>query len=81
MKKHIALLLGTACILLTGAVALGQVTIDYWHFYGGDFGVAHEAAIAEFNATHPDIEVTSQYIGSAWTGRDKLLTAIADGVD
>ncbi len=79
MKKHIALLLGIACILLTGVVALGQVAIDYWHFYGGDFGVAHEQAIAEFNASHPDIQVTAQYIGSAWTGRDKLLTAIAAG--
>ena len=79
MKKHGVLLLSAACILLAGTAVLGQVEIDYWHFYGGDFGVVHEQAIAEFNATHPGIQVTSQYIGSAWTGRDKLLTAIAAG--
>lgn len=78
-KKHVGLLLVGACVLMLSVAVLGQVTIDYWHFYGGDFGVIHEAAIAEFNATHPDIQVTSQYIGSAWTGRDKLLTAIAAG--
>jgi len=79
-KRHVAILMGVVCGLLVGVVALGAVTtIDYWHFYGGSFGKLHEAAIAEFNATHPDIQVTSQYIGSAWTGRDKLLTAIAAG--
>ena len=78
-KKHVALLMGFICVLLAGVAVMGQVSIDYWHFYGGDFGRVHEEAIAEFNATHPDIQVTSQYIGSAWTGRDKLLTAIAAG--
>ncbi len=78
-KKHVALLMGVICVLLAGVAVMGQVSIDYWHFYGGDFGKVHEEAIAEFNATHPDIQVTSQYIGSAWTGRDKLLTAIAAG--
>lgn len=78
-KKHVALLMGVICVLLAGVVVMGQVSIDYWHFYGGDFGKVHEEAIAEFNTTHPDIQVTSQYIGSAWTGRDKLLTAIAAG--
>jgi len=79
-KRHVAILMGVICGLSVGVLALGAATtIDYWHFYGGDFGKLHETAIAEFNATHPDIQVTSQYIGSAWTGRDKLLTAIAAG--
>jgi len=79
MKKHVALLLGAACILLASAATLGQVEIDYWHFYGGAIGTIHDETIAEFNAAHPDIQVTSQYIGNAWTGRDKLLTAVAAG--
>ena len=66
--------------LVMGVLAVGQtVNIDYWHFYGGEFGRLHDELVAEFNATHPDIQVQSQYIGSPWTGRDKLLTAIAAG--
>ena len=79
MKKRITLLLGVACILLASVATLAQVEIDYWHFYGGAIGTNHEQAIAQFNATHPDIHVTSQYIGNPWTGRDKLLTAVAAG--
>jgi ABC-type glycerol-3-phosphate transport system substrate-binding protein len=80
MKKlYRSVLLGVILVGLVGAVATSQVTINYWHFYGGNFGKLHEQAIAKFNATHPDIHVNSQYIGSSWTGRDKLLTAIAAG--
>ena len=70
----------TSLTLVMGVLAVGQtVTVDYWHFYGGEFGRLHEALITKFNETHPDIQVKSQYIGSPWTGRDKLLTAIAAG--
>ena len=77
-KRLFALGLATLAVALVGALALADVVkIDYWHFYGGDIGKFHQEAVDAFNATHSDILVTAQYIGSAWTGRDKLLTAIA----
>ena len=78
MKKRTGIIL--TVLVLMGLAQVPMVsaeTITYWHFYGSNFGRIHEAAIAEFNDTHPDIQVKSQYIGSAWTGRDKLFTAVA----
>lgn len=71
----------TVCALAAVCVSAWAdvVTIDYWHFYGGEIGKVHQQAIDKFNAEHPDIQIKAQYIGSAWTGRDKLLTAIAGG--
>ncbi len=66
-------------LVLTCVPAVSKDTITYWHFYGSEFGRIHEEAIDHFNSAHPQIRVKSQYIGSPWTGRDKLLTAVAAG--
>ena len=53
------------------------VTLTLWHAYGGSFGEQFEALVTEFNETHPYITIEPTYVGSLWTMRDKLLTAIA----
>ena len=48
--------------LLAGGFTLAQVQIDYWHGFTGPDLPVMEALVAEFNETHPDIEVTAQAI-------------------
>ena len=54
-------LVALACLALGGA-ALSQVQIDYWHGFTGPDLPVMEALVAEFNASHPEIEVTAQAI-------------------
>ncbi|HEX7004627.1 MAG TPA: ABC transporter substrate-binding protein [Trueperaceae bacterium] len=48
--------------LVCGTVAFSQVQIDYWHGFTGPDLPVMEGLVAEFNETHPDIEVTPQAI-------------------
>lgn len=75
MALVLAMMLSVTC-----AGAPPKVKLQYWHFLGGDIGKQHQALIDEFNKSNPDMEVSAIYSGTAWTMRDKLLTAVAGGV-
>lgn len=79
-KRVIILCLAAAAMLalsLSPVTGAAKVKLSYWHFLGSDIGKRHEALVAEFNKTHPDIEVEPLYSGNAWTMRDKLLASVA----
>ncbi len=90
MKKHLravgALGLTVASIAaLTGCGATpsasGQskvVHITYWEFFSSRYK-ALKSIVAEFNKTHPNIQVTVYHEPSNYTMFAKLLTALADG--
>jgi multiple sugar transport system substrate-binding protein len=59
--------------------APGATKLTLWHPYSGATGKEFETYVAEFNASHPTINVVPSYGGSLFTMRDKLLTAIAGG--
>ncbi len=71
--------LALALALATGSVALAaeKVTITFWHAMGGPLGDSLNDLVAAFNATHPDIEVKSQYQGNYGALNQKILAAVA----
>jgi ABC-type glycerol-3-phosphate transport system substrate-binding protein len=81
LTRRVVILCLTAAALLMLATSpmagAAKVKLSYWHFIGSDMGKRHEALVAEFNKTHPDIEVEPLYSGNAWTMRDKLLASVA----
>ncbi len=79
-RRVVILCLAVAAMLalsLSPTTGAAKVKLTYWHFLGSTVGKKHEAIVAEFNKTHPDIEVEPLYSGNAWTMRDKLLASVA----
>jgi multiple sugar transport system substrate-binding protein len=86
MKRLLAL---TALLMLVMAAggcggsssssSSGPVKIVIWHGYEDVEGKAMKDAVARFNASHPDIRVTSQFYGNADYALQKVLTAIRGG--
>lgn len=60
----------------------GTVT-DLWFYYptqvGGDLAIGMEEIVAEFNAAHPDINVTAVYTGSYKQTAQKAMSDLAAG--
>lgn len=89
MKKLIALFL-TAMMVLSCAAALAdvdysipadQVTpLTFWHSFTGDNEALLTKQIADFEALHPEIDVTASYIGGYNAIHTELAAANAAGV-
>ena len=65
-----------AAVVAAASISAAKVRIVYWHGWGGDEKKIVEEVVAEFNRTHPNIEVEAVTIFGSY---DKLLTAIAAG--
>jgi len=57
----------------------GPVEIIFWHGNTGRAGRALKELVAEFNDTHPDIQVTEQFYGNTDRALQKVETAVASG--
>ena len=69
IKKSVLLLLILACSLsLTGCGGKKEGTgdktqVNFWYGFGGPLGESLEKMIADFNASHPDIQVKGVRVG------------------
>ena len=77
MKKLVALLLCLMLVLPVFAFADDTVEITLWTYPIGSWGNAEtvDGIIASFNAVHPEIKVTVQYLDYT-SGDDQVTTAI-----
>ena len=57
----------------------GVVHITMWHGFVDIEGAAMKSMVAQFNASHPDIQVKVQYAGNTDYALQKVQTAIASG--
>ena len=57
----------------------GVVDVTVWHGYEDVEGKAIKSAAERFNASHPNIHVTTQNYGNADYALQKVLTAIRGG--
>ncbi len=55
----------------------GHVNITLWHGYTDAEATAIKALAKQFNATHPNITVTTQFYGNTDYALQKVLAAIA----
>ncbi|HOA15495.1 MAG TPA: ABC transporter substrate-binding protein [Bacillota bacterium] len=80
MRKRIftlvALSLVLALALGSASFAASKVTITFWHAMGAQLGKTLEALVADFNATHPNIEVKAEYQGNYGALQQKLTGAL-----
>lgn len=61
-KKVKGLLLTLLALAAASGLALAQVELEYWHGFTGPDLPVMEKLVADFNASHPDIQVTAQAI-------------------
>ena len=57
----------------------GVVHITMWHGFVDTEGAAMKSMVAQYNATHKNIQVKVQYAGNTDYALQKVLTAIASG--
>lgn len=55
---------GIAALLSTTAAAHAEVTVEFWHSFGGKSGEALATIIDQFEAANPGITVEAQHIGN-----------------
>lgn len=80
MKKFLALLLCMMMLLPAVSLAEENVSISLWTYPIGSWGDAAtvDGIVANFNAVHPNITVTVQYLDYQ-SGDDQVTTAIEAG--
>ncbi|WP_323768085.1 extracellular solute-binding protein [Marinovum sp.] len=73
--------LATATALAVGlsSPAWAQVEIEWWDFLGGGDGVRMKALIDEFNAEHPDIQISGTTLEWGLPFYTKVRTSVAVG--
>ncbi|MFH1689332.1 MAG: ABC transporter substrate-binding protein [Candidatus Eisenbacteria bacterium] len=57
----------------------GMVTVQFWHAMGGPLGDALDELVAEFNETHPGIDIESVSMGRYQALSQKIMAAVAAG--
>jgi sn-glycerol 3-phosphate transport system substrate-binding protein len=69
---------GAALLALLGttAIASAEVTVEFWHSFGGSSGEALTQIIENFEAANPDIKIDAQEIGNYNDIVTKLQAAI-----
>ncbi|MBI3118076.1 MAG: ABC transporter substrate-binding protein, partial [Candidatus Hydrogenedentes bacterium] len=66
-------------LLLTAHGSADDLAIRWWHFYGADTWPVMQRLVAEFETTHPGIDIFPEYQGSYDMLSRKLLAAIVAG--
>ncbi len=75
----LALVLAAGCGGSSSGSSGGVQHIILWHGYTDQEAKALNAAVKQFNASHPKIQVTAQFYGNTDYALQKVLTAIAGG--
>jgi multiple sugar transport system substrate-binding protein len=57
----------------------GVVAVQFWHAMGGPLGDALDELVAEFNETHPGINIESVSMGRYQALSQKIMAAVAAG--
>ncbi len=57
----------------------GVVEVQFWHAMGGPLGDTLDGLVAEFNETHPDINIESVSMGRYQALSQKIMAAVAAG--
>jgi len=84
-RARYGLLVVAVIVLLAGCskreegVTEGVTVVQFWHAMGGPLGDALDELVAEFNASHPDIEVQSVSMGRYQALSQKIMAAVAAG--
>lgn len=85
IKKSVILLLILACFVSVVDCGKkeegvgGKALVTFWYGFGGPLGESLEGLIADFNARHPDIQVTGVSMGQYAALSQKIMAAIAAG--
>ncbi|MFU8824637.1 MAG: ABC transporter substrate-binding protein, partial [Yoonia sp.] len=82
MNRLTSMLAATA-ISLVAMPAVAQTEITWWDFLGGGDGVRMRAMIDQFNAEHPDINIspTTSEWGVPFYTRVRTSAAVGQGPD
>jgi len=59
-----------------GTTEEGVVVLEFWYALGGSSGEAVQALVEQFNASHPDIQVTATYQGAYAEIMGKVWNAV-----
>lgn len=83
MKLMTKLAMATTLSLGLATPALAQVKLEWWDFLAGGDGVRMQALINEFNAEHPDIQVSGTTLewGLPFYTKVRTATAVGQGPD
>jgi ABC-type glycerol-3-phosphate transport system substrate-binding protein len=57
----------------------GVITVQFWHAMGGPLGDRLDELVAEFNETHPAIEIESVSMGRYQALSQKIMASVAAG--
>lgn len=80
MKNVISKLAATTALVVgLSSSAWAQVEVEWWDFLAGGDGVRMKALIDEFNAEHPDIEISGTTLEWGLPFYTKVRTAVAVG--
>ena len=79
MKTLTRLATATALSLGLAAPAMAQVEVEWWDFLSGGDGVRMKALIEEFNAEHPDIQISGTTLEWGLPFYTKVRTSVAVG--
>ncbi len=83
VKKSVVLLLVLACFFSAAGCGKkqegeeGKTLVTFWYGFGGPLGESLEKMIADFNATHPEIQVSGVSMGQYAALSQKIMAAIA----
>ena len=80
MKRTFNTLAAVSALTLgLSAPAMAQVEVEWWDFLAGGDGVRMKALIEEFNAEHPDIEISGTTLEWGQPFYTKVRTSVAVG--
>jgi sn-glycerol 3-phosphate transport system substrate-binding protein len=78
-KLHNGGLAGLAVLMTTAVSAQADVTVEFWHSFGGKSGEALAAIIDKFEAANPGITIDAQQIGNYEEIVTQLQAAVPAG--
>ncbi len=81
--KHLKSMIAASVLSLTAMPALAQQEVIWWDFLGGGDGVRMKALISDFNAEHPDIQITGTTLewGVPFYTKVRTSAAVGQGPD
>ncbi len=86
MRRHLTFAVAALALVVLfsgcgggGGTTSGVVNVSFWHAMGGPLGDALDELVAEFNETHPGIEIESVSMGRYQALSQKIMASVAAG--